>query len=81
LLAPILPGRGTRPAAYPRACADQIQPSVGGAASGASVQADPLWNHTASAWSADIGIMVVLAVAYALLTWWRLAKTGPARRR
>jgi hypothetical protein len=40
-----------------------------------------LWDHTASAWFTDIGILVVLAVAYAHLTWWRLAKTGPARRR
>jgi hypothetical protein len=40
-----------------------------------------LWDHTACAWFTDIGILLVLAVAYALITWWRLAKTGPARRR
>jgi hypothetical protein len=51
------------------------------AASGAAVQPDPLWNHTASAWLTDIGAMLALAVAFALLTWWRLARTGPAKRR
>ena len=51
------------------------------AASGAAVQPDPLWDHTAATWLTDIGIMLALALAFALLTWWRLAKTGPAKRR
>ena len=51
------------------------------AASGAGVQPDPLWNHTTSTWLTDIGILAALALGFALLTWWRLAKTGPAKRR
>jgi len=45
------------------------------------VQPDPLWNHTASAWLTDMGAMLALALAFALLTWRRLAKMGPAKRR
>jgi ABC transport system ATP-binding/permease protein len=51
------------------------------AASGAAVQPDPLWDHTASAWLTDMGALVALAVVFALLTWRRLAKMGPAKRR
>jgi ABC transport system ATP-binding/permease protein len=51
------------------------------AASGAAVQPDPLWNHTGSAWLTDIGAMLALALVFALLTWWRLARAGPAKRR
>jgi ABC transport system ATP-binding/permease protein len=51
------------------------------AASGAAVQPDPLWNHTASAWLTDIGAMLALGLVFAVLTWRRLAKTGPAKRR
>jgi hypothetical protein len=51
------------------------------AASGAAVQPDPLWDHTASAWLTDIGALLALGLAFALLTWWRLARTGPAKRR
>jgi hypothetical protein len=51
------------------------------AASGAAVQPDPLWDHTASAWLTDIGALLALGLAFAILTWWRLARTGPAKRR
>jgi ABC transport system ATP-binding/permease protein len=51
------------------------------AASGAAVQPDPLWDHTAAAWLTDIGAMLALAIVFALLTWRRLARTGPAKRR
>jgi hypothetical protein len=49
--------------------------------SGAAVATDPLWNHTLSTWVTDVAIMLVLALASAMLTWWRLAKMGPAKRR
>ena len=42
---------------------------------------DPAWNHTASAWLTDFGLMIALFVVYSILTWWRLAKVGPAKRR
>jgi hypothetical protein len=41
----------------------------------------PLWNDTASAWLTDMGALLALALVYALLTWRRLAKMGPAKRR
>jgi len=42
---------------------------------------DPLWDHTAKAWLTDILLLLALALAYAILTWWRLAKMGPVKRR
>ncbi|HXW47233.1 MAG TPA: FHA domain-containing protein [Streptosporangiaceae bacterium] len=42
---------------------------------------DPLWDHTARAWLIDMAAMLVLALAFALLTGWRLAKMGPVKRR
>ena len=44
--------------------------------SGGAVATDPLWNHTLSTWVTDIAIMLVLALASAMFTWWRLAKMG-----
>ncbi len=51
------------------------------AGSAAAVSGDPLWNHTPSTWIIDIALVLLLAVAFALLTWWRLAKMGPVKRR
>jgi ABC transport system ATP-binding/permease protein len=42
---------------------------------------DPLWNHTARTWLTDMLAMLPLAVAFAALTWWRLVRMGPAKRR
>ena len=58
-----------------------IGPPQAGSASGAAVAPDPLWNHTLTAWVTDMAILLALALAFALLTWWRLAKMGPAKRR
>jgi ABC transport system ATP-binding/permease protein len=42
---------------------------------------DPLWNHTAKTWLIDMGMMVVLGVAFSLLAWIRMRRLGPRRRR
>jgi ABC transport system ATP-binding/permease protein len=42
---------------------------------------DSLWNHTASTWSLDMGMMVALAAVFALITWRVLKRTNPGRRR
>ena len=42
---------------------------------------DPLWNHTASAWLLDMGMMVALGVLFSLLAWIRMRRLGPRRRR
>ena len=42
---------------------------------------DPLWHHTAHAWLLAMGMQLLLAVAFAGLTWWRLARMSPGRRR
>jgi ABC-type multidrug transport system ATPase subunit len=52
-----------------------VTPSAAGSAT------DPLWGHSAQAWLIDMAVVVVLAGAFALITWWRLVKMGPVKRR
>jgi ABC-2 type transporter len=52
--------------------------AVGGAATTAS---DPLWDHNARTWLTDIALLLALALGFALLTWWRLVRMGPVKRR
>ncbi len=47
----------------------------------ANSQADPLWDHDGRTWLFDMAVMVLLALVFALLTWVRLAKMGPVKRR
>jgi ABC-type multidrug transport system ATPase subunit len=42
---------------------------------------DPLWTQTSQHWLRDMGAMAGLAVIFTLLTWWRLRRRGPGRRR
>jgi len=42
---------------------------------------DPLWLHTAHAWLKDMGALVALGLAFTLITWWRLVRLSPGRRR
>jgi ABC transport system ATP-binding/permease protein len=42
---------------------------------------DPLWQHSASNWLRDIGILIGLGVIFSLLAWVRLRRLGPRRRR
>jgi len=42
---------------------------------------DPLWRHTAHVWLFDMAMQVALAAVFAGLTWWRLYRTRPGRRR
>jgi ABC transport system ATP-binding/permease protein len=42
---------------------------------------DSLWTHAAGAWGRDLGITAGLAVACLVLTWVRLRRLGPRRRR
>jgi hypothetical protein len=46
-----------------------------------SLPADPLWRHQASTWLMDMGVLIALAVAFALVAGWRLARLSPGRRR
>jgi ABC transport system ATP-binding/permease protein len=41
---------------------------------------DPVWAHDARTWLTDMGLQVVLALAFAIIAWWRLAKQGPLKR-
>ena len=42
---------------------------------------DPLWNHSPHIWLLDMGMQVVLTAAIICITWWRLGKVSPGRRR
>jgi ABC transport system ATP-binding/permease protein len=42
---------------------------------------DPLWDHNARTWLTDMVVLLLLALGFALITWWRLLKMGPIKRR
>jgi ABC-type multidrug transport system ATPase subunit len=42
---------------------------------------DPLWDHNALTWLTDMAVLLLLAFGFALITWWRLLKMGPIKRR
>ena len=42
---------------------------------------DPIWAHTASNWLRDMGYTIGLAVIFTLLTWIKLRRIGPRRRK
>jgi hypothetical protein len=46
-----------------------------------SSSSDPFWDHTARTWLTDMACLLALAIAFSLLTWRRLAKMGPVRRK
>ena len=42
--------------------------------------ADPLWNHSLGTWLMDIGFVILLAVIFLSLAWYRLYQMRPRRR-
>jgi ABC transport system ATP-binding/permease protein len=42
---------------------------------------DPLWTQTSSNWLRDIGLMIGLAAVFSVLTWIKLRRIGPRRRK
>jgi hypothetical protein len=42
---------------------------------------DPIWRHNPTVWLKNIILMLVLGLAFTLLTWWRVVKIKPCRRR
>jgi hypothetical protein len=43
--------------------------------------ADPLYAPTPAAWLRDVGVLVGLALLYSMITWMRLRRLGPRRRK
>jgi ABC-type multidrug transport system ATPase subunit/ABC-type multidrug transport system permease subunit len=81
-------GKKAHPAAKAHSTAKASAPGSATAAqtaaapgSAAAPKPDPLWKHTASTWLTDMGLMVALAIVFCLLTWWRLMKLSPRRRK
>jgi ABC transport system ATP-binding/permease protein len=56
-------------------------PSVPVTTTAASSSSDPLWDHTVQAWLTDMACLLALAIGFSLLTWRRLAKMGPIKRK
>jgi ABC transport system ATP-binding/permease protein len=54
---------------------NQISPATAG------FKPDPLWNHSPHVWLLDMAMQVVLAAVFIWLTWRRLGRVGPGRRR
>jgi ABC transport system ATP-binding/permease protein len=73
-LAMIAPSRWGFAAAAATVNLNKISPSLGGIS-------DPLWNQTSQDWLRDMGVMVGLAVIFALLAWIRVRRLGPRRRK
>ncbi|MHB1432211.1 MAG: ATP-binding cassette domain-containing protein [Streptosporangiaceae bacterium] len=42
---------------------------------------DPVWAHDARTWLTNMALQAALFAGFALLTWWRLIRIGPGRRR
>jgi len=42
---------------------------------------DPLWNHNAGTWLVNMFLQALLGAAFAAITWYRLDRSGPGRRR
>jgi ABC-type multidrug transport system ATPase subunit len=52
------------------------------AASGSTVaKPDPLWKHNARTWLTDMGLMMLLGLAFSAIAWWRLVRLRPGHRR
>jgi hypothetical protein len=58
---------------------NKVLPPV--APGGGLASTDPLWSHTSATWLTDIGVLLVLALVFFLLTWRRLSTMRPLRRR
>jgi hypothetical protein len=55
-------------------------PTAGNPA-GATLPTDPLWRHNSSVWLKNFILMIVLGLLFSLITWWRVIKIKPGRRR
>jgi hypothetical protein len=42
---------------------------------------DPIWRHKPAVWLKNIILMLALGLAFTLITWWRIVKIKPGRRR
>jgi hypothetical protein len=70
----IAPSRWGFAAAASTVNLDTITPPVGGVT-------DNLWKTTSSNWLRDMGVMIGLAVIFALLAYVKLRTLGPRRRK
>jgi hypothetical protein len=68
------------PSPSPTALPDKSSANTSAAAPTAS-GTDPLWDHNAKTWITDMALLLLLALGFALITWWRLLKMGPVKRR
>ena len=69
-------GAGTSAAGQPRPlAAGTPTPAV------QALPTDPIWKHHSAVWLKNMIAMLVLGLAFTLITWWRIIKIKPGRRR
>ena len=73
-LAWLAPSRWGFAAVASTANLDMINPTLGNFT-------DPIWAHTSSNWLRDMGYTIGLAAIFTLLTWIKLRRIGPRRRK
>jgi ABC transport system ATP-binding/permease protein len=78
--APVTVARITRSTAAGKTPSPSASPGAQ-AAKPAAAGTDPLWDHNARTWLIDMAALLLLAFGFALITWWRLLKMGPIKRR
>jgi ABC-type multidrug transport system ATPase subunit len=71
----------TAPAAAARSATAAGAASAPPPAAAAAPKPDPLWKHNPRTWLTDMGVMVLLAIVFCLITWRRLIRLSPGRRR
>jgi ABC-type multidrug transport system ATPase subunit len=42
---------------------------------------EPIWRHQGGVWLMDMGLMLVLALGFVIIAWWRLRRLSPGKRR
>ncbi len=56
-------------------------PARGPAPTVQALPTDPIWRHQPAVWLKNIILMLALGLAFTLITWWRIVKIKPGRRR
>ena len=64
----------------PSPSASSSAPAQAGSSASAPT-ADPLWDHKAGTWFIDMAVLLLLAFAFGVVTWVRLARMGPVKRK
>jgi ABC-type multidrug transport system ATPase subunit len=76
---PVLGGAAAGSSRAAPAAADSAQ--AAGPVGAPAVPTDPIWDHNSSTWLKDIALTIALGLLFTAISWWRLVKLKPGRRR